>query len=71
MKDDQDKIGSIQDTLLSTQSQQKKYADHTVRDMEFHTGGNVLLKVSPMKGMMIFGKKGKLIPRHVGPFEVH
>ncbi|KAK4737045.1 hypothetical protein R3W88_000742 [Solanum pinnatisectum] len=38
--------------------------------MAFQTGENVLLKVSPMKGVMRFGKKGKLSPRYIGPFEV-
>ncbi|XP_070029899.1 uncharacterized protein [Nicotiana sylvestris] len=33
-------------------------------------GEKVLLKVSPMKGIMRFGKKGKLSPRFIGPFEV-
>jgi len=33
-------------------------------------GEKVLLKVSPMKGVMRFGKKGKLSPRFIGPFEV-
>ncbi|TMW80831.1 hypothetical protein EJD97_014628 [Solanum chilense] len=33
-------------------------------------GEQVLLKVSPMKGVMRFGKRGKLIPRYIGPFEV-
>ena len=30
----------------------------------------VLLKVSPMKGVVRFGKKGKLAPRYIGPFEI-
>ncbi|KAK4706585.1 hypothetical protein R3W88_033848 [Solanum pinnatisectum] len=38
--------------------------------MEFQTGENVLLKVSPMKGVMRCGKKGKLSSRYIGPFEV-
>ncbi|KAK4723851.1 hypothetical protein R3W88_026630 [Solanum pinnatisectum] len=38
--------------------------------MTFQTGEKVLLKVSPMKGVMRFGKKGKLSPRYIGPFEV-
>ncbi|KAK4718065.1 hypothetical protein R3W88_016403 [Solanum pinnatisectum] len=38
--------------------------------MSFQIGENVILKVSPMKGMMRFGKKGKLSPRYIGPFEV-
>ncbi|WMV38637.1 hypothetical protein MTR67_032022 [Solanum verrucosum] len=37
--------------------------------MTFQTGENVLLKVSPMKGVMRFGKKGKLSPRFISPFE--
>ena len=38
--------------------------------MEFMEGELVLLKVSPMKGVMQFGKQGKLSPRYIGPFEV-
>ncbi|KAK4727020.1 hypothetical protein R3W88_031937 [Solanum pinnatisectum] len=38
--------------------------------MAFQTGENVLIKISPMKGVMIFNKKGKLSPRYIGPFEV-
>ncbi|WMV49796.1 hypothetical protein MTR67_043181 [Solanum verrucosum] len=38
--------------------------------MAFQTGKNVLLKVSPMKWVIIFGKKGKCSPRYIGPFEV-
>ncbi|WMV30715.1 hypothetical protein MTR67_024100 [Solanum verrucosum] len=70
VKDAQDKVRSIQAKLLASQSRQKKYADHKVRDMTFQTGENVLLKVSPMEGVMIFGKKGKLSPRYIGPFEI-
>jgi hypothetical protein len=33
-------------------------------------GDHVFLKVSPMKGVMRFGKKGKLSPRFIGPFEI-
>ncbi|GJU28487.1 putative reverse transcriptase domain-containing protein [Tanacetum coccineum] len=35
-----------------------------------HVGDRVLLKVSPWKGVVRFGKKGKLAPRYVGPFEI-
>ncbi|XP_069148063.1 uncharacterized protein [Solanum lycopersicum] len=38
--------------------------------MDFMEGEQVLLKVSPMKGVMRFGKRGKLSPRYIGPFEV-
>ena len=40
------------------------------RKVEFEVGDMVFLKVTPMKGVMRFGKKGKLIPKFVGPFEI-
>ena len=46
------------------------YADRKVRDLEFIVGERVLLKVSPMNSVMRFGKKGKLSPRYIGPFEI-
>ncbi|WMV32390.1 hypothetical protein MTR67_025775 [Solanum verrucosum] len=70
VRDAQDKVRSIQAKLLATQIRQKKYADHKVRNMTFRTGENILLKISPMKGVMRFRKKGKLIPRYIGPFGV-
>ena len=60
----------IQENLLAAQSRHKEYADRKVRDLEFMEGEQVLLKVSPMKGVMGFGKRGKLCPRYIGPFEV-
>ena len=38
--------------------------------MEFEIGDFVMLKVSPMKGVRRFGKKGKLAPRYIGPFRI-
>ena len=38
--------------------------------MEFSVGDHVFSKVSPLKGSVRFGEKGKLTPRYVGPFEV-
>ena len=38
--------------------------------MEFHVGDQVLLKVSPTKGVVRFGTKGKLSPRYIGPFPI-
>ena len=64
------KVKSIQEKLLAAQSRQKEYADHKVRDLEFMEGEQVLLKVTPMKGVIRFGKRGKLSPRYIGPFEV-
>ena len=65
-----EKVKLIQDRLLMDQSRQKSYADQKVRDLEFTVGERVLLNVSPMKGVMRFGKKGKLSPRYIGPFEI-
>ena len=62
VKDAQDKIRFIQAKLLAAQSRQKKYTKNKGRDMEFQTGKNVLLKVSPMKRVMTLGKRGKLSP---------
>ncbi|GKC03510.1 hypothetical protein Tco_0995120, partial [Tanacetum coccineum] len=46
------------------------YADKRRKPLEFSVGDYVLLKVSPWKGVVRFGKKGKLAPRFVGPFEI-
>ena len=50
--------------LQTTYSRQKSYADHGGRDLEFDT---VYQKISPIKGVVRFCKKAKLIPRYVGP----
>ena len=70
LRDSLEKVKSIQEKLLAAQSSQKEYADRKVRDLEFMEVEQVLLKVSPMKGVMRFGKRGKLSPRYIGPFEV-
>ncbi|GJS93387.1 hypothetical protein Tco_0800355 [Tanacetum coccineum] len=49
---------------------QKSYADLKCKSMEFQVGDKVMLKVSPWKGVVRFGKRGKLNPRYVGPFKV-
>nr|GEV00554.1 putative reverse transcriptase domain-containing protein [Tanacetum cinerariifolium] len=40
------------------------------KPMEFQVGDKVMLKVSPWKWVVCFGKRGKLNPRYVGPFKV-
>ena len=60
----------IRERMLSAQSRQRSYADPKRRDHVFKVGDRVFLKVSPMKGVMRFGKKGKLAPRYVGPYEI-
>nr|GEZ68179.1 putative reverse transcriptase domain-containing protein [Tanacetum cinerariifolium]GFA26152.1 putative reverse transcriptase domain-containing protein [Tanacetum cinerariifolium] len=49
---------------------QKSYADLKRKPMEFQIGDRVMLKVLPWKGVVRFGKRGKLNPRYVGPFKV-
>ncbi|GKE20235.1 hypothetical protein Tco_1431747, partial [Tanacetum coccineum] len=49
---------------------QKSYVDYRSKPLEFEVGDRVLLRVSPWKGVVRFGKKGKLAPRYVGPFEI-
>lgn len=70
MKDIHDKVMSIQAKILEVQSRQRMYEDHKLRDMTFQTGENFLIKVSPMKGLMWFGKKRKLCLLYFGPFEI-
>ncbi|GJY29011.1 hypothetical protein Tco_0404778, partial [Tanacetum coccineum] len=40
------------------------------KPMEFQVGDKVMVKVSPWKGVLHFGKRGKINPRYVGPFKV-
>ncbi|GJT39061.1 putative reverse transcriptase domain-containing protein [Tanacetum coccineum] len=49
---------------------EKSYANLKCKPMDFQVGDNVMLKVSPWKGVVRFGKRGKLNPRYVGPFKV-
>ncbi|GKE68945.1 putative reverse transcriptase domain-containing protein [Tanacetum coccineum] len=60
----------IKNHLLTTRSRQKSYADVRRRPLEFDVGDKVMLKVSPWKGMIRFGKRRKLSPRYIGPFKV-
>ncbi|WMV41669.1 hypothetical protein MTR67_035054 [Solanum verrucosum] len=65
-----EKVQLIRDRLKTTQSRQKSYADVRRRDLEFKIDDWVFLKVSPMKGVMRFGKKEKFSPRFVGPYRI-
>ncbi|GJV38687.1 putative reverse transcriptase domain-containing protein [Tanacetum coccineum] len=60
----------IKDRLKATRDRQKSYADKSIKPLEFSVGNYVLLKGSPWKGVVRFGKKGKLEPRFVRPFEI-
>nr|GFC94211.1 putative reverse transcriptase domain-containing protein [Tanacetum cinerariifolium] len=56
--------------MQAVRYRQKSYADLKRKPMKFHVGDKVMLKVSPWKGVVRFGKRGKLNPRYVGPFNV-
>lgn len=63
-------IKRVRERMMTAQSRQKSYADQRRRELEFNVGDHVFLKVAPMKGVVRFGKRGKLNPRYVGPFEI-
>ncbi|WMV32620.1 hypothetical protein MTR67_026005 [Solanum verrucosum] len=65
-----EKMRVIQERLKTMHSHQKSYTDDRRRDLEFEVDDWVYLKVSPMKGVMRFGKKGKLSPRYIGPYRI-
>ena len=65
-----EKIKLIRDRLQATQSRQKSYADRCRRPLEFAVSDHVFVKVSLQKGVIRFGRKGKLAPRFIGPFEI-
>ncbi|GJU39781.1 putative reverse transcriptase domain-containing protein [Tanacetum coccineum] len=65
-----DKVVLIKEKLKAARDRQKSYADKIRKPLEFEVGDQVLLNVSPWKGVVHFGKKGKLAPRYVGPFEI-
>ncbi|GJW96158.1 putative reverse transcriptase domain-containing protein [Tanacetum coccineum] len=60
----------IKQRMQAAHDRQKSYADLKRKPMEFQVGDRVMLKVSPWKGVVRFGKRGKLNPRYVGPFKV-
>nr|GFB46868.1 putative reverse transcriptase domain-containing protein [Tanacetum cinerariifolium] len=64
------KIVQIKQRMQAARDRQKSYADLKRKPMEFQVGDKVMLKVSPWKGVVRFGKREKLNPRNVGPFKV-
>nr|GFA27822.1 hypothetical protein [Tanacetum cinerariifolium] len=65
-----EKIVQIKERMQAARDRQKSYADLKRKPMEFQVGDKVMLKVSPWKGVVRFGKRVKLNPRYVGPFKV-
>ncbi|GKV25055.1 hypothetical protein SLEP1_g34560 [Rubroshorea leprosula] len=60
----------IKERLRAAQSRQKSYADRRRRDLKFEVGDHVFLKVSPTRGVLRFGIRGKLSLRYIGPYPI-
>ncbi|XXG68358.1 hypothetical protein AAC387_Pa06g1465 [Persea americana] len=70
ISDTNEKVKRIIDRLKIAKNRQKSYAYLKRRDLEFKVEDNVFLKISPTRGTMRFGQKGKLAQRYIGPFEI-
>ncbi|GJT36864.1 putative reverse transcriptase domain-containing protein [Tanacetum coccineum] len=65
-----EKIVQIKIRIQAACDRQKSYTDVRRKPLEFQVGDKVMLKVSPWKWVIHFGKRGKLNPRYIGPFKV-
>ncbi|GJU97534.1 putative reverse transcriptase domain-containing protein, partial [Tanacetum coccineum] len=65
-----EKIIQIKKRIQATRDRQKSYVNRRRKPLEFQVGDKVMLKVSPWKRVIRFGKRGKLNPRYIGPFKV-
>ena len=70
VKDTKERVQVIRQRLKADSDRQKSYADLKRKDIEYEVRDKVLLKVSPWKKVLKFGKKGKLSPRFIDPYEV-
>ncbi|GJZ71428.1 putative reverse transcriptase domain-containing protein [Tanacetum coccineum] len=64
------KIIQIKKCIQAARDRQKSYADRRCKPLEFEVGDKVMLKVSPWKGVIHFGKRVKLNTRYIGPFKI-
>ncbi|GJS33521.1 putative reverse transcriptase domain-containing protein [Tanacetum coccineum] len=65
-----EKIVQIRQRLQAARDRQRSYANIRRKPLEFQVGDHVMLKVSPHKGVIRFGKQGNLNPRYIGPFKI-
>ena len=70
IKETEEKVKMIRERLKVSTDRQKSYADMMRKYIRYEIGEKVFLKVSPWKKVMRFGKKGKLSPKFIGPYEV-
>ena len=64
-----DKVNMIRERLKIANDRQKSYADNRRQDRKIEMGDQVFLRVSPWKGILRCGKRGKLSSRYIGPYE--
>ncbi|GJR12319.1 putative reverse transcriptase domain-containing protein [Tanacetum coccineum] len=64
------KIVQIKSRIQAARDHEKSYADVRQKPLEFQVGDKVMLEVSPWKGAIRFGKRGKMNPRDIGPFKI-
>ncbi|GJU37303.1 putative nucleotidyltransferase, ribonuclease H [Tanacetum coccineum] len=65
-----EKIVQIRQRLQAARDRQRSYANIRRKPLEFQVRDRVMLKVSPRKGIIRFGKRGKLNPRYIRPFKI-
>ncbi|GJR35060.1 hypothetical protein Tco_1210744 [Tanacetum coccineum] len=65
-----EKIVQIRQRLQAARDRQRSYANIRRKPLEFQVGDCVMLKISPRKGIIRFGKRGKLNPWYIGPFKI-
>ena len=70
VKDTEEKVQVIRKRLKAASDRQKSYTDLKRRDIAYEVGDKVFLKLSSWRKILRFGKKGKLSPRFIGPYEV-
>ncbi|KAG8498969.1 hypothetical protein CXB51_005376 [Gossypium anomalum] len=68
--DAEQKVKVIRESLKAASDRQKSYANLKRKDIKYQVGDKVFLKVSPWKKVLRFGRKGKLSPRFIGPYEI-
>ncbi|GJT34389.1 putative reverse transcriptase domain-containing protein [Tanacetum coccineum] len=65
-----EKIVQIRQRLQAARDRQRSYSNIRWKPLEFQVGDRVMLRVSPRKGVICFGKRGKLNPQYIGPFKI-
>ena len=70
IQETEEKVKMIRERLKVANDRQKSFVDMKRKDIRYEIEEKVFLKVSPWKKVMRFGKKGKLNPRFIGPYEV-